>query len=91
MGNEQIADVLHSQWKLLWPLSPAERRQRIEETRRDYEYEQLLGAVAYEMAKKDDVVLHQPEPSTLISALSMVFFLGVCAACIIVAATPVPA
>ena len=35
MTNQQIADELLRQWQALWPLSPAERMQRIDLIRRE--------------------------------------------------------
>ncbi|MDE5451300.1 hypothetical protein GWE18_00215 [Bradyrhizobium sp. CSA112] len=49
MSNEQLADILKAQWNLLWPLNPVERWKRIEETRLDYEFEEQLKAVDFEM------------------------------------------
>jgi hypothetical protein len=49
MTNQQLADILLAQWQLLWPLPPAERIKRIDEVRRDYEFEQQLRDVAKEM------------------------------------------
>jgi len=50
MSSQQLADILLAQWTLLWPLPPAERMARIEQTRLDYEFEMQLGAVHVEMS-----------------------------------------
>ncbi len=50
MSSQQLADILLAQWQLLWPLPPAERMKRIEETRLDYEFEEQLKSVEQEMA-----------------------------------------
>lgn len=52
MTSQQLGDVLLAQWQLLWPLPPAERIKRIEETRLDYEFENQLNAVSREMERK---------------------------------------
>jgi len=50
MTSQQLADVLLAQWQLLWPLPPAERIKRIDEIRKDYEYEEQLRCVEREMS-----------------------------------------
>lgn len=42
--------MLLAQWQLLWPLKPAERMRIIDETRKDYEYSNVLQCVEKEMA-----------------------------------------
>ena len=49
MTSQQLADLLLAQWRLLWPLSPAERMERIEEIAKDYEYEEVMAAVKEEI------------------------------------------
>jgi len=49
MSSQQLADILLAQWQLLWPLPPAERIERIDQIRQDYEFEEQLRAVAHEM------------------------------------------
>jgi hypothetical protein len=52
MSSQQLADILLSQWQLLWPLPPAERIKRIDEIRQDYEFQEQLHAVHTEMERK---------------------------------------
>jgi hypothetical protein len=52
MSSQQLADILLHQWQLLWPLPPAERIKRIDEIRRDYEFQEQLHAVHTEMERK---------------------------------------
>lgn len=49
MTSQQLADLLLAQWQLLWPLSPADRIERIEQTRLDMEFEQQMSLVTSEM------------------------------------------
>jgi hypothetical protein len=49
MSSQQLADILLAQWQLLWPLPPAERMERIDQIRLDYEYSEQLNAVTQEM------------------------------------------
>jgi hypothetical protein len=51
MSSQQLADILLAQWQLLWPLPPAERIQKIDEIRQDYEFEEQLHAVKDEMER----------------------------------------
>ena len=51
MTSQQLADCLLAQWQLLWPLPPAERIARIDEVRKDYEFEIVIEAVAEEMSR----------------------------------------
>jgi hypothetical protein len=46
MTPQQLADdQLKAQWDLLWWAKPAERLRIINETRKDYEYEDVLRLV----------------------------------------------
>lgn len=49
MNSDRLVELLLAQWRLLWPLSPSERLERIEETRLDMEFEIQMLAVAGEM------------------------------------------
>lgn len=51
MTDQHLADLLLSQWNLLWPLNPLARRQLIQEVAADYEFEIQLHAVAFEMSE----------------------------------------
>lgn len=50
MSQQQLSDILLAHWRLLWPLNPQERRERIEQVRLDIEFEEQMNAVAFEMA-----------------------------------------
>lgn len=52
MNNQHLIDLLYAQWRLLWPLSPSERLERIELTRLDMEFELQMSAVELEMSMK---------------------------------------
>jgi hypothetical protein len=49
MTSQQIADELLRHWWLLWPLSAAERAERVEEIYADIVFEEQLKNVAREM------------------------------------------
>lgn len=49
MTSQHLADILLAQWQLLWPLSPSERLERIDQVRQDYEFENQLALVTREM------------------------------------------
>lgn len=55
MTSQQLADELLIHWRLLWPLSPAERMKKIDEIAADLEFEQQLSAVSVEMANPEFV------------------------------------
>ena len=88
--SQQLADVLLHHWQNLWPLPPAERMKRIDEIRKDYEYEHLLNVVATSMQEPEPEII-KPEPSNLLQFGATVLFIGAGIALAIIAATPVPA
>lgn len=49
MTSQQLADELLTHWRLLWPLPPAERMERIDQIAKDLDFENQLKAVAVEM------------------------------------------
>lgn len=49
LTNQQLADLLLAQWQLLWPLPAAERIRVIDQVAADYEFEEQLKAVTFEM------------------------------------------
>jgi len=87
--SQQLADVLLHHWQNLWPLPPAERMKRIDEIRKDYEYEHLLNVVATSMQEPEPEII-KPEPSNLLQFAAVASFVGVFIALAIIAATPVP-
>jgi hypothetical protein len=55
MTNQQLADELLIHWRLLWPLSPADRMERINQIADDLVFEMQLKAVSTEMANPEFV------------------------------------
>lgn len=55
MTSQQLADELLVHWRLLWPLSPAERMDRINQIADDLQFEEQLSAVSVEMANPEFV------------------------------------
>jgi len=51
MSSQQLADIIRAHWHLLWPLPTQERMRRIDEIAADYEFEEQLNAVKYEMER----------------------------------------
>lgn len=49
MTNQQLADELLIHWRLLWPLSPAERIKQIDEIAADLTFEEQMRLVTREM------------------------------------------
>jgi hypothetical protein len=55
MTNQQLADELLMHWRLLWPLSPSERMERINQIADDLVFEEQLKAVSIEMSNPEYV------------------------------------
>jgi hypothetical protein len=53
MTSQQLADELLTHWRLLWPLSPAERMERINQIADDLLLEEQLKAVSIEMSNPE--------------------------------------
>lgn len=53
MTNQQLADELLIHWRLLWPLSPSERLERINQIADDLIFEHQLSLVSIEMANPE--------------------------------------
>jgi predicted component of type VI protein secretion system len=53
MTRQQLADELLIHWRLLWPLSPSERMERINAIAADLEFEEQLSLVSTEMANPE--------------------------------------
>jgi hypothetical protein len=65
---------------------------RIDEIRRDYEYEHLLSEVSRAVTEPEaQIQIIKPEPSNLLQFAAIVSFIGAGIALAIIAATPVPA
>jgi hypothetical protein len=55
MTSQQLADELLMHWRLLWPLGPKERMERINQIADDLLFEQQLSLVSIEMANPEFV------------------------------------
>ena len=53
MTNQQLADELLTHWRLLWPLSPSERMERINQIADDLLFEEQMKAVSIEMSNPE--------------------------------------
>jgi hypothetical protein len=53
MNSQQLADELLMHWRLLWPLSPAERMERINQIADDLLFEEQIKAVSIEMSNPE--------------------------------------
>jgi hypothetical protein len=53
MTNQEFADALLAHWRLLWPLSPAERMERINQIADDLLFEEQIKAVSIEMSNPE--------------------------------------